>query len=91
MFQSFISLAKSTFPSPKGTISSKRLVGFLMITEAGFLTAYALIMKVHFDSSIDDNIVSLVNSLHYGGSALIGSTILEKKFKQPENDVTKKL
>lgn len=81
MFQNFIKLVKSIFLSPKGTVSSKRLAGFLMLTEAGFLTAYAVFMKLHFGKTIDENIVSLVNSLHYGGVGLLGSTIFEKKFK----------
>lgn len=81
-----VKLFKTAFISPKGTISSKRLTGFLMITEAGFLIAYAVFMKLHFGKMIDDNIVSLVNSLIYGGSGLLGATIFEKKFKPMQNE-----
>jgi len=73
---------KSTFLSPKGTVSSKRLVGFLMVTEAGFLIAYAVFMKLHFGRTLDDYLVSLLNTLLLTGSGLIGSTIFEKKFKK---------
>ncbi len=65
----FYKLFKLTFLSPKGTVSSKRLIGFLMITEAGFLIAYSVFMKLHFDKSLDENLVSLLSSLLYTGGA----------------------
>ena len=46
-----IGLLKSVFLSPKGTISSKRLTGFLMITLAGFLIALGIIKTFYFDNS----------------------------------------
>ena len=52
----FYNLFKLTFLSPKGTVSSKRLIGFLMITEAGFLIAYSVFMKLHFDKTLDENL-----------------------------------
>ena len=88
MLKSLIKIAKTAFLSPKGTISSKRLTGFLMITEAGFLTAYAVFMKLHFGKLIDENIVKLIETLYYCGAGLLGTTIFEKKFKSL-NDETK--
>jgi hypothetical protein len=82
----FYNLFKLTFLSPKGTVSSKRLIGFLMITEAGFLIAYSVFMKLHFDKSLDDQLVSLLSSLLYTGGGLIGATIFEKKFKKIKNE-----
>lgn len=79
-------LFKTTFLSPKGTVSSKRLIGFLMITEAGFLIFYAVIMKLHFDKTLDDQLVSLLSSLLYTGGGLVGATIFEKKFKTIKNE-----
>lgn len=82
----FYNLFKLTFLSPKGTVSSKRLIGFLMITEAGFLIAYSVIMKLHFGKTLDENLVDLLNTLLFTGSGLIGATIFEKKFKKIENE-----
>ena len=82
----FYNLFKLTFLSPKGTVSSKRLIGFLMITEAGFLIAYSVFMKLHFYKSLDDQLVSLLSSLLYTGGGLIGATIFEKKFKKIKNE-----
>ena len=42
---------KSTFLSPKGTLSSKRLTGFLMISLAGFLITFGIMKTFYFDSS----------------------------------------
>lgn len=82
----FYNLFKLTFLSPKGTVSSKRLIGFLMITEAGFLIAYSVFMKLHFGKTLDENLVSLLSSLLYTGGGLIGATIFEKKFKKIKNE-----
>ena len=79
-------LFKSTFLSPKGTVSSNRLVGFLMITEAGFLIAYSVFMKLHFGKTLDENLVNLLSSLLYTGGGLLGATIFEKNFKNNKND-----
>lgn len=79
-------LFKTTFLSPKGTVSSKRLIGFLMITEAGFLIAYSVFMKLHFGKTLDENLVNLLNSLLYTGGGLVGATIFEKKFKTIKNE-----
>ena len=79
-------LFKSTFLSPKGTVSSKRLIGFLMITEAGFLIAYSVFMKLHFGKTLDENLVNLLNSLLYIGGGLVGATIFVKKFKTKKNE-----
>ena len=68
--------------SPNGTISSKRTIGFLMITLAGFLISYSILKN----TDLTNNISSLIRDLIYGGVTLVGSTIFEKKFK---NDKTK--
>lgn len=77
-----IELLKSVFLSPRGTISSKRLTGFLMITLAGFLIAFGIMQSKDFTS----NLTGLVRDLIYGGVALLSSTVFEKKFKTPENE-----
>ena len=41
---------KSTFLSPKGTLSSKRLTGFLMISLAGFLITFGIVMTFFFNN-----------------------------------------
>ena len=77
-----IDLLKSVFLSPRGTISSKRLTGFLMITLAGFLIAFGIMETKDFTA----NLTGLVRDLIYGGVALLSSTVFEKKFKSPENE-----
>lgn len=84
--QFIYNILKSTFLSPRGTISSKRLAGFLMITEGGFLIAYAVFMKLHFGKTLDDYLVNLINTLLLTGSGLLGATIFEKQFKNNKND-----
>lgn len=69
---------KTMFISPNGTLSSKRTIGALMIFFAGFVLIYALLNKV----ILDNNITSLIRDMVYGGVALVGSTIFEKKFKK---------
>lgn len=77
-----IELLKSVFLSPRGTISSKRLTGFLMITLAGFLIWFGIMKNQEFSA----NLTGLVRDLIYGGVALLSSTVFEKKFKTPENE-----
>lgn len=77
-----IDLLKSVFLSPRGTVSSKRLTGFLMITLAGFLIAFGIMQRKDFTA----NLTGLVRDLIYGGVALLSSTVFEKKFKSPENE-----
>ena len=77
-----IELLKSVFLSPRGTISSKRLTGFLMITLAGFLIALGIMESKDFTA----NLTGLVRDLIYGGVALLSSTVFEKKFKSGENE-----
>lgn len=57
-----------------------------MITEAGFLIAYSVFMKLHFGKTLDENLVSLLNTLLFTGSGLVGATIFEKKFKTIKNE-----
>lgn len=76
-----IEALKTTFISPRGTISSKRLTGFLMITLAGALITYSALRNVEFNT----NLTGLVRDMIYGGVALVGSTIFEKKFKDSQN------
>ena len=76
MFEIF----KTMFLSPQGTLSSKRATGFLMISLAGFLIAYSIFQK----TELTPNNTGLVRDLIYGGVALVGSTIFEKKFKNSE-------
>ena len=71
-----IETLKTTFISPRGTISSKRLTGFLMITLAGALITYSALTNIEFNN----NLTGLVRDMIYGGVALVGSTIFEKKF-----------
>jgi hypothetical protein len=78
MFEIF----KSMFLSPKGTLSSKRTTGFLMITLAGFLITHSILDGVE----LTPNNTGLVRDLIYGGVALVGSTIFEKKFKNTEKN-----
>lgn len=73
---------KSVFLSPRGTLSSKRLTGFLMITLAGFLIAFGIMQSRDFTA----NLTGLVRDLIYGGVALLGSTVFEKKFKLTKNE-----
>ena len=68
--------------SPNGTLSSKRVIGFLMISLSGFLITYSIIKN----TDLTVNVAGLVRDLIYGGVALVGSTIFEKRFK---NDNTK--
>lgn len=77
-----IEALKSVFISPRGTISSKRLTGFLMITLAGALITYATLNGI----DLNVNITGLIRDMIYGGVALVGSTIFEKKFKERKNE-----
>ena len=77
-----IDILKSVFLSPKGTLSSKRLTGFLMITLASFLIAFGIMQSKDFTA----NLTGLVRDLIYGGVALLSSTVFEKKFKSGENE-----
>lgn len=77
-----IELLKSVFLGPRGTLSSKRLTGFLMITLAGFLIAFGIMQSRDFTA----NLTGLVRDLIYGGVALLGSTVFEKKFKLTKNE-----
>lgn len=77
-----IEILKTTFISPRGTISSKRLTGFLMITLAGALITYSALTNIEFNN----NLTGLVRDMIYGGVALVGSTIFEKKFKDLQNE-----
>ena len=77
-----IEIFKSMFLSPSGTLSSKRATGFMMITLAGFLVSYCILHK----TELTPNNTGLVRDLIYGGVALVGSTIFEKKFKNTEKN-----
>ena len=77
-----IEALKSVFISPRGTISSKRLTGFLMITLAGVLITYATLNTI----DLNVNLTGLIRDMIYGGVALVGSTIFEKKFKERKNE-----
>jgi hypothetical protein len=72
-----INYFKTLFISPRGTLSSKRITGFLMITLSGFLIAFAIIKN----TDLPNNVSGLIRDLIYGGVALVGSTIFEKRFK----------
>jgi hypothetical protein len=76
---------KTIFISPRGTLSSNRTIGFLMITLASFLVTYCVIKEIDLQSN-NSNIIS---NLIYGGVALVGSTIFENKFKNDNDDLTK--
>lgn len=77
-----IEALKSVFISPRGTISSKRLTGFLMISLAGALITYATLNTI----DLNVNLTGLIRDLIYGGVALVGSTIFEKNFKKQKNE-----
>jgi len=70
-------LIKTMLISPNGTLSSKRVIGFLMITLSGFLITYATVKN----TDLTTNVTGLIRDLIYGGVALVGSTIFEKRFK----------
>ena len=76
---------KTIFISPRGTLSSKRTIGFLMITLASFLVTYCVIKEI----DLQPNNSIIVSHLIYGGVALVGSTIFENKFKNDNDDFTK--
>ena len=69
---------KTMFISPNGTLSSKRTIGSLMIFFASFLLVYVLLNNI----TLDNNVTGLIRDMIYGGVALVGSTIFEKKFKK---------
>lgn len=61
---------KSTFLSPKGTLSSKRLTGFLMISLAGLLITFGIVMTFFFNNpttchaiipAINQSIIPVIN------------------------------
>jgi hypothetical protein len=70
-------LIKTMLISPNGTLSSKRAIGFLMISLSGFLITYAIVKN----TDLSPNVSGLIRDLIYGGVALVGSTIFEKRFK----------
>ena len=70
-------LIKTMLISPNGTLSSKRVIGFLMISLSSFLITYAIVKNIDLTA----NISGLIRDLIYGGVALVGSTIFEKRFK----------
>jgi hypothetical protein len=70
------------FLSPKGTLSSKRAIGFLMIS----LSGYIILISSLANTDITANNSSLIRDLIYGGVALVGSTIFEKKFKNTDKN-----
>ncbi len=77
-----VKIIKSTFLSPNGTISSKRITGFLMISLAGFLISIACVNNTEYNP----NLTGLIRDMIYCGSGLLGITTLEKRFKQIENE-----
>jgi len=70
-------LIKTMLISPNGTLSSKRAIGLLMITLSGSLITYTVVKNIDLTA----NISGLIRDLIYGGVALVGSTIFEKRFK----------
>jgi len=70
-------LIKTMLISPNGTLSSKRAIGLLMITLSGSLITYTVLKNIDLTA----NISGLIRDLIYGGVALVGSTIFEKRFK----------
>jgi hypothetical protein len=73
---------KTLFISPRGTLSSKRVTGFLMICLASFLLTYCVIKG----QDLQTNNSGVARDLIYGGVALVGSTIFEKKFKYDQQN-----
>ena len=53
-----------------------------MITLAGALITYSALTNIEFNN----NLTGLVRDMIYGGVALVGSTIFEKKFKDLQNE-----
>jgi hypothetical protein len=78
----FFKIISTLFVSPKGTLSSKRATGFLMVSLAGYLIAIACLNN----KEIQANNTTLIRDLIYGGVGLVGSTIFEKKFKNTEKN-----
>ena len=60
-----------------GNRSSKRLWGSVLIGTAIVLSTAVVITSVYVGNKIDDNVVSILESLFFAGTALLGFGVAE--------------
>lgn len=82
MIKVILKIFDRIFASPRGTISSKRLLAFLIATHAAGFQNYYAILK----TDIPPNLTSLVREEWMLVGVLVGSTLFEKKFKNNKED-----
>ena len=88
MLRLVCTVCNRAFSSPRGTLSSKRIAGAILLTSAilkGFIVITAWILH---KNEIPATIIQIIDAELMAGTAALGSTIFEKKFKtsEPSND-----
>lgn len=84
MFEFICQVCNRAFSSTRGTLSSKRIGGAILLTSAIFKGFIVIGVWIYLKLEIPAAIVQIIDAELIAGAAALGSTIFEKKFKQNE-------
>lgn len=84
MFKILAAICNRAFSSPRGMLSSKRIGGAILLSSAIFKGFIVIAFWMYYRSDIPLTIVQIIEAELMAGTATIGSTIFEKKFKTNE-------
>ena len=86
MISQLCNICNRAFSSPRGTLSSKRIAGAILLTSAiakGFVVIGAWMF---YKNEVPSAIIQIIDAELMAGTAALGSTIFEKKFKTNESN-----
>lgn len=84
MISQLCNICNRAFSSPRGTLSSKRIGGAILLTSAIFKGFVVIAAWIFFKNKIPSEIIQIIDAELMAGTAALGSTIFEKKFKTNE-------
>lgn len=81
MLNHLCSICNRAFSSPRGTLSSKRIGAAVLLSSAIFKGFLVIAAWIFFKNKIPPEIIQIIDAELMAGTAALGSTIFEKKFK----------
>lgn len=86
VFKSICQICNRAFSSPRGTLSSKRIGGAVLLSSAIFKGFIVIAAWIFYKNDVPSEIIQIISAELLAGTTALGLTLGETKFKTFEKN-----